>query len=79
MRDQLEARLARFEELERAMVDPDVLAQPQRLAAVAREHGTLAKLARRYRAFVELERQIADLEEMSSRSAICRSSSTKAR
>ena len=65
MRDQLEARLTRFEELERAMVDPEVLAQPQRLAAVAREHGTLAKLARRYRAFVALERQIAELEEMS--------------
>ena len=65
MRDQLEARLSRFEELERALVDPEVLAAPQRLAAVAREHGTLAKLARRYRAFVALERQIADLEEMS--------------
>jgi len=65
MRDQLEARLSRFEELERALVDPEVLATPQRLAAVAREHGTLAKLAKRYRAFLALERQIADLEEMS--------------
>jgi peptide chain release factor 1 len=65
MRDQLEARLSRFEELERALVDPEVLAAPQRLAAVAREHGTLAKLAKRYRAFLALERQIADLEEMS--------------
>ena len=65
MRDQLEARLSRFEELERAMVDPEVLSQPQRLAAVAREHGTLAKLARKYRAFVAIERQIAELEEMS--------------
>lgn len=65
MRDQLEARLSRFEELERSLVDPEVLAQPQLLAAVAREHGTLAKLARRYRAFVALERQIDELEEMS--------------
>ena len=65
MRDQLEARLSRFEELERLLVDPETLGQPQRLAAVAREHGTLAKLARRYRAFVALERQIAELEEMS--------------
>jgi len=65
MRDQLEARLSRFEELERSLIDPEVLAQPQRLAAVAREHGTLAKLARRYRAFVALERQIDELEEMS--------------
>ena len=65
MRDQLEAKLARFEELERAMIDPVVLAEPQKLAAIAREHGTLAKLARRYRAFVALERQIDELEEMS--------------
>ena len=64
MRDQLEAKLARFEELERAMVDPVVLAEPQKLAAIAREHGTLAKLARKYRGFVGLERQIAELEEM---------------
>jgi peptide chain release factor 1 len=64
MRDQLEAKLARFEELERAMVDPAVLAEPQKLAAVAREHGTLAKLARKYRGFVGLERQIAELDEM---------------
>ncbi|MFM8953792.1 MAG: peptide chain release factor 1 [Planctomycetaceae bacterium] len=64
MRDELEARLARFEELERALVDPDVLADPQRLSAVAREHGTLAKLATRYRQFVALERQIADTKEM---------------
>ena len=61
MRDQLEAKLARFEELERDLIDPAVMAQPQRLAAVAREHGSLARLARRYRGFVDLERQIADL------------------
>ena len=64
MRDELESRLARFEELERALVDPDVLADPQRLSAAAREHGTLAKLATRYRQFVALERQIADTKEM---------------
>lgn len=64
MRDELEARLARFEELERAMVDPQVLADQQRLSATAREHGTLARLALRYRQFVGLERQIADLQGM---------------
>ena len=64
MRDELEARLARFEELERALVDPDVLADPPRLSAAAREHGTLAKLANRYRQFVSLERQIADTKAM---------------
>jgi peptide chain release factor 1 len=64
MRDELEARLARFEELERAMVDPQVLADQQRLSATAREHGTLARLALKYRQFVGLERQIDDLQGM---------------
>ena len=65
MRDQLEAKLAHFETLERALIDPDVLAQPQRLAAVAREHGSLAKMARTYRNFVLLEREICEHLEMS--------------
>jgi peptide chain release factor 1 len=64
MRDELEAKLARFEELERAMVDPEVLADQQRLSAAAREHGTLARLALKYRQFVGLERQIDDLHGM---------------
>jgi len=66
MRDLLEAKLARFETLERDLVDPEVLSQPQRMGAVVREHGALSRLALRYRAFVALERQIDDLE------ALCR-------
>ncbi len=64
MRDLLDTKLARFEELERAMADPGVLADPQRLSATAREHGTLARLALKYRGFLAIERQIADLEEV---------------
>ena len=64
MRDRLEEKLARFEELERELSDPAVLADQQRLSAVAREHGSLARLAGRYRSFRDVERQIADLEEM---------------
>jgi peptide chain release factor 1 len=64
MRDQLEAKLSRFEELERALVDPVVLADQSRLSATAREHGTLARLALKYRQFVALEREIAGHLEM---------------
>jgi peptide chain release factor 1 len=64
MRDLLESKLARFEELERALVDPVTLADGQRLSAAAREHGSLARVALKYRDFVGLERQIADLEEL---------------
>ena len=60
MRDQLEAKLSRFEALERALVDPEVLSDPSRLSATAREHGTLARLALKYRQFVALERQIGE-------------------
>jgi peptide chain release factor 1 len=60
MRDQLEAKLSRFEALERALVDPEVLADQSRLSATAREHGTLARLALKYRQFVALERQIGE-------------------
>jgi peptide chain release factor 1 len=64
MRDQLDAKLARFEELERQLADPGVQADSQRMSAIAREHGTLAGLARRYRAFLALEREIAEHLEM---------------
>jgi peptide chain release factor 1 len=66
LRDLLESKLVRFEELERALVDPDVLGDPQRLSAVAREHGTLARVAGRYREFLAVERQLGDLREMAS-------------
>jgi peptide chain release factor 1 len=64
MRDELAAKLARFEELERALVDPVVLGDQPRMAAVAREHGTLARLALKYRGFLTLERQIGEHREM---------------
>ncbi len=64
MRDLLEKQLSRFEELERQLVDPEVLANSSKLAAVAREHGSLAKLAGKYRRFKEINDQIADAREM---------------
>ncbi len=64
MRDLLEQKLARFEELEKQLIDPQVLTNPPMMAAVAREHGSLAKLATKYRRFKELNAQIADTVEM---------------
>ncbi len=52
----LDEKLARFEELEKAMSDPEVQANSTKMAAVAREHGSLAKLATKYRNFRELNR-----------------------
>ncbi len=64
MRKMLEEKLARFEELERAMMDPDVMSHPGRMAAVAREHGSLAKLATKYRTFKQVGEEIAELKRM---------------
>jgi peptide chain release factor 1 len=64
LREMLEEKLARFDELEQQLVDPEVLANPNRVAAAAREHGTLAKLAKKYRRFRTLNDQIAETQEM---------------
>jgi peptide chain release factor 1 len=60
MRELLDQKLARFEELDRQLVDPAVLSNSAQVAAVQRERGSLAKLATKYRRFKELNAQIAD-------------------
>jgi len=64
MRNMLEEKLTRFEELEDQLVDPAVLSDSNRMAHVAREHGSLAKLATKFRQFKELNIQIAEAREM---------------
>jgi len=64
MRKVLEEKLRRFEELEKLLVDPAVLADSARLSAVAREHGALNKVAAKYRRFKQLNDQIRDAREM---------------
>jgi len=64
MREQLEQQLKRFEELERMMVDPVVLSDSSKVGAIAREHGSLAKVATKFRRFKELNQQIAEAGEM---------------
>jgi peptide chain release factor 1 len=64
MRDMLEEKLSRFDELERAMSDPAVQADSKKMAAVAREHGSLVRLAMKYRQFKRLVDEIAELQRM---------------
>jgi len=64
MRKLLEEKLDRFVELEQQLVDPEVLSNSSRLASVAREHGSLAKLATKYRRFKELNQEITETREM---------------
>jgi peptide chain release factor 1 len=64
MREMLEEKLARFEEIERQMTDPEILSNSSKMGLIMREHGTLAKLATKYRRFKDVLRQIAELQEM---------------
>jgi len=64
LREMLDEKLTRYEELEQMMTDPEVLTNSSKLAAVAREHGRLAKLATLYRSFKLMLDEIAELNEM---------------
>jgi peptide chain release factor 1 len=61
MREELEQKLARFEELERSLMDPNIVGDSRKTATIAREHGTLAKLATKYRRFKQLNEELAEL------------------
>jgi len=64
MREMLDEKLARFEELEKQLTDPEILSDPQKVAAISREHGSLAKMANKYRRFIKLNAQIVDAQQM---------------
>jgi peptide chain release factor 1 len=64
MRVLLEEKLSRFEKLEKQLLDQQVLADPARVSAVVREHGSLAKLVAKYRRLKELNAQIVDVMKM---------------
>ena len=64
IREILEEKLSRFEQLERDLSDPEVLGDGARMSATAREHGGLAKVAGKYREFKKLTDEIRGCQEM---------------
>src|SRR3990172_7928981 len=64
MRELLEQKLNRYEALERDLVNPEVLSNPARITAVAREHGSLGKLAKKDRKFKQIASQMAEAQQM---------------
>lgn len=64
MRELLEEKLGRFEVLEKQLLDPEVQSSSHQMASVAREHGSLAKLATKYRRFKQLNVQISEAVDM---------------
>jgi peptide chain release factor 1 len=64
MRKILEETLHRFLELERLLVDPEVAADSARISAIARQHGSVAKVATKYRRFKQLNAHILEAGEI---------------
>ncbi len=64
MRELLEQQLNRYEEIDRLMLDPDVVTDGQRVAALAREKGGLARVANAYGEFKGLNEQIKEAREL---------------
>ena len=62
MFENLENILERYEDLERRLADPEVVGQPALCAALAREHGRLAKLVTPYREYREVAGRVAEAE-----------------
>lgn len=64
IRDTLERKLSRFEQLQRDMSDPAVVADGSRMGATAREHGGLARVATKYAVYKRISDEIHDCQEM---------------
>jgi peptide chain release factor 1 len=60
----LEEKLSRFELLEAQMADPEGMGAAGNMATIAREHGTLARLANKYRRFKQVVKEVRELRDM---------------
>lgn len=64
MREMLDEKLDRYTELEKQMADPAVQTDANKMAAIAREHGSLAKIATKYRRFRTVLGELEEVREM---------------
>lgn len=64
VREDLETKLKRFEELEELMSQPEVMSDSGKMASYAREHGSLARLANKFRSYKKMSDDIQGLLEM---------------
>ncbi len=64
VRAELEGKLKRFEDLEHLMSRPDVMSDSSKIASYAREHGSLSRIAHKYRSYKKMSDDMQDLAEM---------------
>ncbi len=60
--DKLEKVVERYEEITRALGDPDVIADPARYQALAKEHASLGELVEGYQEYQRLSRELKETE-----------------
>jgi len=60
----LQKNVDRYRELEEQMADPSVMGNPVRFTRIVKEHGRLARMVKPYQTFEQLEREVAQAEEM---------------
>lgn len=64
MLEKIEKVVARFDEIERQMADPQVLASHTKLTDLAQEHAELADLVEAYRQFQRVEEEMGGVREL---------------
>jgi peptide chain release factor 1 len=64
MWQKLEEILARYQDLEQQLADPKVIADTARYTRLAKEHGTLARIAKPYLQYKALDAEVAQNEEV---------------
>ena len=64
MFDRLEELEKRAVELEKKLADPEIARQPQLYTALAREHGSLAKIVSAYRSYSALKREVEEVRAL---------------
>jgi peptide chain release factor 1 len=62
--EKLQADYQRFLEIEQMLLDPEIVADPNKATTLAKERGTLAKIAIPYGRYLELSRQLDEAEQL---------------
>jgi peptide chain release factor 1 len=62
--EKLQADYQRFLEIEQLLLDPEIVADPNMATTLAKERGTLAKIAIPYGRYLELSRQLHEAEQL---------------
>ena len=70
VKDELESKLKRFDDLEHLMSQPEIMAESHKMAAYAREHGSLTRLATKFRLYKKMSDEIHGLAEMATSSDV---------